>query len=554
MNGRFLPHWTAPRTGAAAGGAAVPGARPAVSGAVSGAVATAAGRAAGAVAGPAVATADATAIAVAAGRAPDPLPLRRRLLAALLATCALPLPAPSMAGAPRQPVILWRNGWNINNIGDIGHVPGALALLRHYVPEARIVLWAHNDLVIRGQYAAMGRLADGAVDAGTVSRKVYPALQVVTGAIGADGKGDNPALESAIAAADAMVIGSGAGILEAGALLRFRRRTGKPIGMFGITTDPFNFTYFQDGEASADVQALRAASFVFTRERTSLRVLQGEDVDGPQGAAADRPDTPVNEAINRQPLRVDLRSVPAAFVPDTTFAFTPRDEVRAQAFLRTHGLESGKFICVVPRHRWSPTGAPTRQGDARDTYNALYLEEDCAKLRAAIVAYVRATGNKVALVPETVYVVRHLDAMLKDALPPDVAARVVVRADYWLPDEAASVFGHAQAVLSVENHSPILAAAAGTPFVMLHQPEDSFKSDMFSDIGLGDWHIADINRASGDDVARTLMAIVNDMPAARARLRQAMALVAERHAFGMRRLRQVLGLPEADAPRFSVGG
>lgn len=64
-----------------------------------------------------------------------------------------------------------------------------------------------------------------------------------------------------------------------------------------------------------------------------------------------------------------------------------------------HGLESGKFICVVPRHRLNPAGAPTRQGDARDTYNALYLEEDCPKLRAATAAYVRAAGNQVALAP-----------------------------------------------------------------------------------------------------------------------------------------------------------
>jgi len=28
----------------------------------------------------------------------------------------------------KAPHILWRNAWNTNNIGDIGHVPGALAL------------------------------------------------------------------------------------------------------------------------------------------------------------------------------------------------------------------------------------------------------------------------------------------------------------------------------------------------------------------------------------------------------------------------------------------
>ncbi|MES3022471.1 MAG: hypothetical protein V4857_12905 [Pseudomonadota bacterium] len=477
---------------------------------------------------------------------------RRQILMGLLAGGAGALPLSSLAGGARQPVILWRNGWNVNNIGDIGHVPGALALLRHYLPEARVILWAHNDLVIRNPIAAMGNLADGALDAGTVSRKIYPQLQVVTGATSADGKGDNAALEAAIAEADIMVIGSGAGILEAAALLRFKQRTGKPIGMFGITTDSFNFTNFHDGERSADVQALRAASFVYTRDQTSLRLIKGEDADGPDGASLDRPETPVNEAINRKPHGLDLTGVRASFVPDTTFAFPGRDAARGYAFMRANGLESGKFICVVPRHRWSPNGSPTRQGDSREAYNALYLEQDCAKLRSAIVAYVRSTGNKVALVPETVYVVRQLDAMLKDGLPADVAAKVVTRADYWLPDEAASVFSHAQAVVSVENHSPIIAAAVGTPFVMVHQPEDSFKGDMFADIGLGAWYIQDINRAGGEDVAKVLMAIVNDLPRARAKLAGAMRLVEQRQQVGMLQLRSLLGLGRSHARRYST--
>jgi len=84
--------------------------------------------------------------------------------------------------------------------------------------------------------------------------------------------------------------------------------------------------------------------------------------------------------------------------------------------------------------------------------------------------------------------------------------RVVVRDNYWLPDEAASLSAHAQVVVSIENHSSIIAAAVGTPFLMVHQPEDSFKGDMFRDIGLGDWYIRDINKASGGDVSAALMA------------------------------------------------
>jgi hypothetical protein len=86
--------------------------------------------------------------------------------------------------------------------------------------------------------------------------------------------------------------------------------------------------------------------------------------------------------------------------------------------------------------------------------------------------------------------------------------------------------------------------------VMVHQPEDSFKGDMFIDIGLDDWYVPNINRATGDDVARMLMGIVSDIPAARAKLAKAMAFVNERHRFGMMEVRRTLGLSTAGTPGF----
>jgi hypothetical protein len=85
---------------------------------------------------------------------------------------------------------------------------------------------------------------------------------------------------------------------------------------------------------------------------------------------------------------------------------------------------------------------------------------------------------------------------------------------------------------------------------MVHQPEDSFKGDMFIDIGLGDWYIPDINRATGDQVARMLMGIVSDLPAARVKLGRAMSLVRERQRVGMTEVRRTLGLSTAAMPGF----
>jgi hypothetical protein len=473
---------------------------------------------------------------------------RRELLTCLAALGVAARPA-TAAKQTRPPRILWRNGWAIGNIGDIGHVPGALALLRHYIPEASVTLWASQDLVFRGDIARRARFADGSVDAATVSRKVVPDLKIVYGRLDEAGRAADPELDAAVAAADIMVVGSGAGVNAGADLLRFHARTGKAIGIFGATTDSFNFTNVS-GAATTDVQALRACRFVFTRERTSLRLMDGEDVDGPDGASRDDPATPVNEAINRAPIPVDLRGVNKAFVPDTAFAFAVRDDAWADAFMKTHGLTEGRFICVVPRHRWTPNGSPTRQGDSRDVYNELYAKQDHGKLQQAIIAYVRGTGNKVALVTETLYALDVLGPWLKEGLPDDVARQVVAMDRYWLPDAAQSLFARAQAVVSIENHSPLLAAAAGTPFVMVHQPEDSFKGDMFVDIGVADWYVPDINRATGDQIARVLMGIVNDLPAAREKLARAMTLVNERHRVGMLEVRRTLGLSNAAAPAF----
>ena len=474
---------------------------------------------------------------------------RRELLAGLAALGVAAIPK-GAAGQTRPLNILWRNAWAIVNIGDIGHVPGALALLRHYIPEAAVSLWAQQDLVFRGPIAQRARFPDGGVDAATVSRKVIPDLKVVYGRLDEAGRAADPDLEAAVAAADIMVVGSGAGVNAGADLLRFQARTKKPIGIFGATTDSFNFTNFADGDASTDVQALRACRFVFTRDRTSLRLMDGQDVDGPDGAARDNPKTTVNEVINRLPVTVDLRGLNKAFVPDTTFAFPVRDDASADVFMKAHGLEEGRFVCVLPRHRWTPNSLPTRQGESRAVYNDYYAREDHGKLQVAITAYVRKTRNKVALVPETIYALDVLGPWLKDGLPADVAGQVVVMDRFWLPDAAQSLFARAQAVVSLENHSPLLAAAAGTPFVMVHQPEDSFKGDMFIDIGLGDWYVPDINKASGDDIARMLMEIVSDIPTARAKLAKAMSFVNERHRFGMMEVRRTLGLSTDPARRF----
>jgi hypothetical protein len=154
---------------------------------------------------------------------------RRDLLASLAALGVVALPT-TATGQTRPLNILWRNAWAIVNIGDIGHVPGALALLRHYIPEATVTLWAQQDLVFRDTVAERARFPERSVDAATVSRKVIPDLKVVYGRLDDAGRADNPDLEAAVAGASIMVVGSGAGVNAGEDLLRFHARTTTPDG------------------------------------------------------------------------------------------------------------------------------------------------------------------------------------------------------------------------------------------------------------------------------------------------------------------------------------
>lgn len=148
------------------------------------------------------------------------------------------------------------------------------------------------------------------------------------------------------------------------------------------------------------------------------------------------------------------------FAPDGTFSFDLRNDPAGDAFVKTNGLEPGRFIAVIPRLRLTPyhlirkTNYTEAEIQRRTGINDRHKEEDHAKLREAIIAYVRKTGGKALLCPEMTYEIDIIDPLLYDPLPADVKANIVRRKTFWLPDEAASIYRHAAAVVSSECHSP----------------------------------------------------------------------------------------------------
>src|SRR3954469_4232238 len=150
--------------------------------------------------------------------------LTRTAAAAVVGSLIHPSLFAAAEKAGRPPRILLRNGWQSVNIGDIGHTPGALAVLTKFFPEAEITLWP-TEL---GHGARELLLAN------------YPKIKIAEGSLGADGPPATPELKRAGDEADIYISGSGSGFPAANHAAAFKKATGKPAGVFAVSTDPIS--------------------------------------------------------------------------------------------------------------------------------------------------------------------------------------------------------------------------------------------------------------------------------------------------------------------------
>jgi polysaccharide pyruvyl transferase WcaK-like protein len=236
------------------------------------------------------------------------------------------------------------------------------------------------------------------------------------------------------------------------------------------------------------------------------------------------------DTISRDYLKAQGVKTPILeFGPDAQLGMNIRDDEKGFAYLKANQLEDGKFICVIPRLRYTPYYrirkiARVPSDDVKDAINQRTTETDHAKLREMIIAYVKNTGNKVLACAEMTYQVEMAKEVLLDPLPAEVKRNVVWRDTFWLPDEAASVYSKALAVISVECHSPLIAFHNGTPAFYVRQPTDTCKGQMYRDFGANDWFF-EIEETSGSQLWSRLSAIQQDRTRARNQVRSIMTTV-----------------------------
>ncbi|MBK5290062.1 MAG: polysaccharide pyruvyl transferase family protein [Acidobacteriia bacterium] len=423
---------------------------------------------------------------------------RRSFLAAALsgvscaASCSAQRPP---APVKKIPTILLRSGWQTENIGDIAHTPGVLRLLTQHFSEVNLVLW--SNATDRG--------------VGEMLMRNFPALRIVSGEPG------DQAIREAFSKADFLLHGSGPSVVARNHVEAWRKATGKPYGILGVT-----ITAKDEAASKAIDERLRDllenASFVYTRESQSLANLKSAGV---------------------KRTRLGL-------APDGAFSLKLSDDVSAKTFLEKNGLEQKKFIAAIPRLRYTPyhlfkknNQQPPAEIARRTAVNEKHQHEDHAKMREAMIAWVRNTGGKVLLCPEMTYQVDLLDPLLYNPLPDDVKKKVVRRKTYWITDEASSVYRRAFAVLSFECHSPIIAATGDTPGMYIRQPEDGIKGQMWTDVGLA--HCAlPVEQTTGAEIARRLMRMHADYASAQVTVHEAVIYARRLQSDAMDLLKTVL--------------
>lgn len=358
---------------------------------------------------------------------------------------------------------------------DIGHTPGVLRLLKEHVPDAEISLWPMD---VRNGVEAM------------LLRR-FPWLRLV--------RGKEAAFEH-----DFLLHGSGPYLTAHRDVAAWKQETGKPYGVYGITMaaagDPGLRIMRNNGLDDYCRDLLNGASFVFLRDGMSLDVVRKGGVTSPV----------------------------IIFGPDGAFAADVRNDEAALSFMRTHGLEEGRFLCFLPNLRNAPYWK-VKPGyafdEAKHARNEEMKDHDHAPLRDAIVAIVRETSMKILVCPEDSTQMETGRELLVDPLPDDVKPRVVWRENFWLTDEAISTYVRSAGLVSNEMHSPIMSIGNGIPAIVCRFVEQTAKGFMWRDIGLEDWLFDLDNPEDRARIAPAALAIAKDPAAAKVKAMEAREIV-----------------------------
>ena len=384
-------------------------------------------------------------------------------------------------GGKPQKIIL-RSSWQTVNIGDIAHTPGVLHILEQYLPHVEVMLWP-------------GSVKDGVAE---MLAKRFPKVKILSK--------KKEVISAAIKEASFLLHGSGPSVVANKDLRRWiKESNGKPFGIYGVTVSN-----------TANIDVINKASFTFFRDSKSLALIKRHGSTCPI-------------------LELGL---------DGAFACDVRDDQKALSFTQAQGLEKGKFLCCIPRYRYTPywlIKSHRKFNQKAFDRSEKMKEHDHAFLREAIERVVRETDHKVLICPEDQTQMLIGKEMLYDKLPKDILDKVVLRENYWLTDEALSTYHLSSGLFGLEMHSPIMCIGNGIPAIVGRFKEQTTKGFMWQDIGLGDW-LFDMDKPEQTaKYASTVLSLVTDREKTMVKTLKAKKVVELLQAGGMKVVKSHLG-------------
>jgi polysaccharide pyruvyl transferase WcaK-like protein len=320
------------------------------------------------------------------------------------------------------------------------------------------------------------------------------------------------AVKKAFAECDFLLHGSGPSLVAEKDVVKWFKTTGKPYGIYGITFSKQASTSTKpsaDGAVGNSIEVLSGAKFAYFRDSASLELAKQKGCT-----------CPIMD-----------------YGPDGAFAVDLADDAKAESFLKANGLENGKFLCCIPRLRFTPYWTipekKAKPDPVKQARNDAMRDRDGKPLLDAIIKVIENTDLKILLCPEDKTQMQVGKEMLYDKLPEAIKDRVVWRESYWLTDEAISTYRRSAGLFGHEMHSPIMCIGNGIPAIVCRWAEQTTKGLMWRDIGLGEW-LFDLDKE--DElirVADTVLAMAKDPVGAKVKAVKARDFVMNRFASSM---------------------
>jgi len=145
----------------------------------------------------------------------------------------------------------------------------------------------------------------------------------------------------------------------------------------------------------------------------------------------------------------------------------------------------------------------------------------------------------VLICPEVRFEIEPARRLIWEPLSEETRQHVAFLDEFWEPKLAYTVYSEAEAIVSMQAHSIIMAIGVGTPVLHPRFLAAGRKAWMLEDPGLGDW-LFDIDEAPVEPMLAELMKIHNDHEAALDKMESAMDIVRRRQKETMGVVRQTL--------------